>query len=77
MMIQPAMKHTLTNLATRMYINGQTSILSENKSYYEHISSIYQKSNEQYASTNDEHKTVPTKSSINIVSISVVNETWC
>ena len=71
------MKHTLTKLATRMYINGQTSILSEDKSYYEHISSIQQKSSEQYASTNDECKTVPTKSSTNIVPISVVNETWC
>jgi len=35
MMIQPAIKHTLTKLATRMYINGQTNVLEEDKSYYE------------------------------------------
>jgi len=40
MMIQPAVKHTLTKLETRMYITGQANILSENTSYYEHISSL-------------------------------------
>jgi len=40
MMIKPAMKHTLTKLETTKYINGQTNIFSEDKSYYKRISPL-------------------------------------
>jgi hypothetical protein len=77
MMVQPEMKHTLTKLETRMYINGQTNILSEERLIM-NIKAPYNRSamnNTQVQMMNV--KQYPQRAAQILCQFLLVNETWC